>query len=76
MKNWEPIIYVTIDKAYGRRIIYPYCEQAKKLCKMLGGQKSLTEQNIRDAYDFGLAVHQVVVANGKEVKVGQIERLE
>ena len=54
-------LIVQIKNVYGSEKIYPYCEDAKTFCKLLG-QTTLTDINIKYIKELGytLTVNQTV----------------
>lgn len=65
-------IEITKVNKYGNILIYPVCDTAKQFCKLLGGQKTLTENNISHIKSIGFGVHHLVEVNGKYLKVGEL----
>lgn len=47
-------VQVTIKNVYGKRAVYPACETAEKLCRLLAA-KTFTDQAIAQLKDLGYA---------------------
>ena len=65
------VIQVEKVSKYGSDLIYPRNELAEKACA-LWGQKTITPRNIGALKDMGFIVEQVVMANGKPIKTGEL----
>lgn len=68
----DPIIEVEKRTVYGSDFIYPVNAQALLLCDGLNGQKTFTPENIVRFKKMGFIFKQVVVANGKNIEVGEL----
>lgn len=66
------IIEVEAISKYGNALIYPVNEQAHNACAVVGGQKTLTMQNIAAFKRMGFTVRQVVRAGDKLIAVGDL----
>lgn len=58
--------YIEVEKInkYGNDLIYPVCDTAKKFCKLLGKQKTLTMANVEAIKDIGFGVRCCVRGHG------------
>ncbi len=65
-------IQVEVKSSYGRNLIYPACVQAQSFCDLLGGQKTLTEIDIKGIKKLGYEVHKIVFCDDKPLKVGML----
>lgn len=52
-------IKVDIKNKYGNTLVYPVCDKAKIFCELLGGQKTLTESNIKHIKKLGFEVNVI-----------------
>lgn len=69
----KEIIEVEIINKYGNELIYPLNEQAKNACKVVGGQKTLTMNNIKHFKAMGFTIRRMVqVEGGKPINVGEL----
>lgn len=69
MKN---TIQVEVRSSYGRDLIYPSDEGAKGFCRLLGNQKTLTDDDINNIKKLGYEVQKVVFCDDKAIKVGTL----
>lgn len=69
--SMSQVIQVEKVNRYGSDLIYPRNELAEKACA-LWGQKTITLRNIGALKDMGFVVEQVVMANGKAIKMGDL----
>lgn len=66
------VVLVEKQTKYGSEYIYPIDEQAKNICKALGGQKTLTPTNIKDFKKLGFIFKQCVILRGEPLEVGEL----
>ncbi len=69
--SMSQVIQVEKVNKYGSDLIYPRNALAEKACA-LWGQKTITLRNIGALKDMGFIVEQVVMANGKVIKTGEL----
>lgn len=71
--SMKEIIEIERINKYGNNLLYPVNDQAKLVCKLVGGQKTLTTANVKHLKAMGFTVRQVVqVDDGKTVTVGEL----
>lgn len=51
-------LHIQIKTVFGKEMIYPANDQARRLCEMVGS-KTLTPQIIRDAQGMGFVIAEV-----------------
>lgn len=68
----QNIIELEKKTIYGSDYYYPINDQAKKLCELLGGQKTVTEKNIKKAKEMGFTINQVILVNHQYRAVGEL----
>lgn len=70
--SMQQIIEVERKNRYGNDLIYPVNDQAKNACAVLGGQKTLTMEDVKRFKVMGFIIRQVVQAGDKLVTVGEL----
>lgn len=70
--SMQQVIDVQENNTYGTRKLYPVNDQAKLLCEALGGQKTITDDNVTRFKKMGFIFRQVVCAGDKIVTVGEL----